>query len=83
MLNIHHLRVGTDVELLGFSGGDWYVYRTEKNRAGIPAHQEMARMARPATAGTDSAAKDLRPHHSLHSTYIPKKTGKGVFICLI
>lgn len=82
-LNIHHLQVGTDVELLGFSGSDWYGYRTEKIAQVSQPTEEMARMAGPATAGTDSAAKDLRPHHSFTQHLYPEKTGKGVFICLI
>lgn len=54
-----------------------------KNRAGIPAHRGNGTDGRPATAGTDSAAKDLCPHHSFTQHLYPEKTGKGVFICLI
>lgn len=41
-LNIHHLQVGTDVELLGFSGSDWYGYRTEKIAQVSQPTEEMA-----------------------------------------
>ncbi len=73
-LNIHHLKVGADVELLGFSGNDWYGYRTEQIAQVSQPTEEMARMA-----GQQLLEQIRCPHPVarttvLHSTYIPKQT---------
>ena len=72
-LNIHHLQVGTDVELLGFSGSDWYGYRTEKIAQVSQPTGEMARMAGQQLLEQIQRPKACARTTVLHSTYIPKK----------
>lgn len=75
-LDVHNLQVGADVELLGFSGNDWYGYRTEKIAQVSQPTEEMARMA---GQQLFEQIKDPGPQARttvLHSTYIPKKQEK-------
>ena len=71
-LNIHHLQVGTDVELLGFSGSDWYGYRTEKSNRQFPTTRN-GRNGWSAAAGTNTTAQSLRTHHCSAQHLYPKK----------
>lgn len=75
-LNVHHLQIGADVQLLGFSGNDWYGYRTEKIALVDQPVEEMARMAGQQLL---EQIEDPRPQaHTtvLHSTYVPIKQEK-------
>lgn len=71
-LNLHQLQVGRDVELLGFSGSDWYGYRTEEIAQVSQPTQEMARMA--GQRLLELIEEPKREAHTivLHSTYLPK-----------
>ncbi len=64
---------GTDVELLGFSGSDWYGYRTEKIAQVSQPTEEMARMAGQQLLEQIQQPKACARTTVLHSTYIPKK----------
>ena len=75
-LNIHHLQVGADVELLGFSGSDWYGYRTEKIAQVSQPTEEMARMAGQQLLEQIENPRPQARTTVLHSTYIPKKQEK-------
>ena len=75
-LNIHHLQVGADVELLGFSGSDWYGYRTEKIAQGSQPTEEMATMAGQQLLEQIENPRPQARTTVLHSTYIPKKQEK-------
>lgn len=72
-LNIHHLQVGVDVELLGFSGSDWYGYRTEEIAQVSQPTEEMARMAGQQLLEQIASPRSIPRTTVLHSTYIPKK----------
>ncbi|MDD3192747.1 MAG: LacI family DNA-binding transcriptional regulator [Oscillospiraceae bacterium] len=72
-LNVHHLQVGDDVELLGFSGSDWYGYRTEQIAQVSQPTEEMARMAGQQLLEWIEAPSANARTTVLHSTYIPKK----------
>ncbi len=82
-LNVHHLQIGTDLQLLGFSGNDWYGYRTEKIAQVSQPTEEMARMAGQQLLEQIEDPKPPGPHHRFAQHLYPQKTGKGVFSCLI
>ncbi len=78
-LNVHHLQIGTDLQLLGFSGNDWYGYRTEKIAQVSQPTEEMARMAGQQLLEQIEDPKPQAHTTVLHSTYIPIKQEKEFF----
>jgi len=67
------LQLGRDVELLGFSGNDWYEYRTESIARVSQPVKEMARMAGQQLLEQIEAGVPAQPRTTvLHSSYIPK-----------
>ena len=78
-LNVHHLQIGTDLQLLGFSGNAWYGYRTEKIAQVSQPTEEMARMAGQQLLEQIEDPKPQAHTTVLHSTYIPIKQEKEFF----
>lgn len=71
-LDKHRLQVGRDVELLGFSGSDWYGYRSEEIAQVSQPTAEMVRMAGQHLLEQIQKPGKWAQRVVLHSTYLSK-----------